>query len=31
MKYVTESITSKILLFYYLGNPAFPFLDYIIS
>ena len=31
MKYVTESITSRILLFYYLGNPASPFLDYIIS
>ena len=31
MKYVTKNITSRILLFYYLGNPAFPFLDYIIS
>ena len=31
MKYVTKSITSRILLFYYLGNPAFPFLDYIIQ
>ena len=31
MKYVTKNITSKILLFYYLGNPAFPFLDYIIQ
>lgn len=31
MKYVIESITSIILLFYYLGNPAFPFLDYIIQ
>ena len=31
MKYVTKNITSIILLFYYLGNPAFPFLDYIIS
>ena len=30
MKYVTKNITSRILLFYYLGNPAFPFLDYII-
>ena len=31
MKNVTKNITSKILLFYYLGNPAFPFLDYIIQ
>ena len=30
MKNVTKNITSKILLFYYLGNSSFPFFDYII-
>lgn len=30
MKYVTKSITSRILLFYYIGNLSFPLFDYIV-